>query len=478
MKMRILEKYNILSLPVKASFWFLICNVVQKGISIIIIPLYTRLLTPAEYGEFSLYQTWLGILSIFITLNLYCGVYTKGLIVHSDDKDAYTSAMQGLTSIISFGAILLFALFKRSFAQILNLSDTIILIMLIHIFFNPSLQFWMAKQRAAYKYRFLVFITLLIAVLTPLLSVMFIFLFDDKGFAVIIGNAIIQILFGALFYIFFLFKNRSLYNKKYWIEAVKFNIPLIPHYLSLIILGQSDRIMINMFNGADATGLYSLANQISSAISILTAAITNTLVPWTYQCLKDKRHKAIRKNANAIIIILAISTYLIMIIAPEALKIISTKQYYDAMYVIPPLTVSVFITFAFSLMANIEFYYEKTKKVMIASLICACVNILLNAMFLPFFGYKAAAYTTLLSYFLLMTLHYINSNKICKDLNYRFIYNFRLIFSVSIILSFASLFFALLYNFILVRYFILLLSMIIIIYKRRTLITLIMQIHN
>ena len=67
----ILQKYRKMSVQVRASFWFLICSFLQKGISSITTPIFTRLLTTDEYGQYGAFNSWLGIITIFVTLNLF-----------------------------------------------------------------------------------------------------------------------------------------------------------------------------------------------------------------------------------------------------------------------------------------------------------------------------------------------------------------------------------------------------------------------
>ena len=98
---KILNKYHSLSNPVKASIWFTICNVLQKGISMITVPVFTRLLTTEQYGVYSVYQSWYSIIGVFATLNLYYGVFNNGMIKYEKDKNAFTSSMQGLTTTVT-----------------------------------------------------------------------------------------------------------------------------------------------------------------------------------------------------------------------------------------------------------------------------------------------------------------------------------------------------------------------------------------
>ena len=77
---KIRNKYDNLQAPVKASLWFLVCGFLQKGISMLTTPIFTRVMTDVEYGRYSIYNSWFEIVQIIVSLNLAAGVYTRGLV--------------------------------------------------------------------------------------------------------------------------------------------------------------------------------------------------------------------------------------------------------------------------------------------------------------------------------------------------------------------------------------------------------------
>ena len=81
-----LEKYKNMPVQAKASIWYAVCNFFQKGISFIVVPIYIRLLTTGEYGEWNIFQSWRDILIVLASLNLYAGVYTKTLVDNKNDR--------------------------------------------------------------------------------------------------------------------------------------------------------------------------------------------------------------------------------------------------------------------------------------------------------------------------------------------------------------------------------------------------------
>lgn len=438
---------------VKASFWFTVCSIVQKGIQLVTVPLFTRILTTEQYGQFSLYQSWLGIITILGTLNLFYGAFNNAMLKYEQERDKYISSMQGLSTITSLGLIVLFAINRSWWCEVLGMDEIVIWFLLIEILFYSSLQYWTMRQRFEYKYKALVAITLFIAFLNPILGLLLVNITTEKGIARIISVSAINIVVGVVFYILNAKRGKAFYVKEFWKYALVFNLPLIPHYLSSIVLAQSDRIMIEKMFGESSVAIYSVAYSIASLMAIVVNSVNASFVPWTYQKCKEKDYAAINKGANGLVLLVAIMVLIPIMLAPEALFIMGTEEYYSAVWVIPPVAISTLMTFIYSLFANIEFYHEKTKFVMVASCVAAILNIGLNVVFMPVFGFVAAGYTTLFCYIVLAVTHYVFMRKICKKEGVNeHLYNKHYIISVVIVTCVCSCAFMLLYNFYLIRY--------------------------
>ena len=87
--------------------------------------------------------------------------------------------------------------------------------------------------------------------------------------------------------------------------------------------------------------------------------------------------------------------------------------YQEAVWIIPPLAATVVVIFFYQHFVNVEFYFEESKMTSYASAGAALMNIGLNFLLIPVFGYLAAGYTTLASYMLFAVIHYIFMKKVC-----------------------------------------------------------------
>ena len=474
--MNLWNKYKSMPIQAKASIWYTICNFFQKGISFVVVPIYIRLLSTAEYGEWSVFQSWRDILIVFASLNLYAGVYTKTLVDNKKDRDRYTASMQGLGTLVTIGMLIVYGLVHNWFNAKIGLPTSYVLLLFLYFIVYPAFSFWGTRQRVEYKYKSMIVVTIVISILTPAVSIFLLHTTDLRSNALVLGYLIVQCLIGLVFYIYHYLRGRCFYDKGYWEYALKFNVPLIPHYLSLIVLGQSDRIMIKHYCGESDAGIYSFAYQIASAMTILLSAINGSRVPWMYEQLKIRIYDRLKTITNVLCGLIGAITLLIVLLAPDIISIIGTVEYSQATYVIPIVVLGVYFTFVYDVFCGVEFYYGATKYVMVASVIGAISNIILNAILIPRFGFIAAAYTTLASYILFMFMHYVYMHKTMKTEEiHEEIFDIRFIWLFSFGLSFLTFVGIVTYSSSFARYiFILLLLLLMMLFRKQIIHTIMM----
>lgn len=412
---KLVGKYNNLPIQVRASFWFLVCTFTQKAINVITTPVFTRLMTTAEYGEYSVYISWLGIFTVFISLNLSLGVFMRGLIKFSDRKNEFASSMQSLTFILAIAWIIIYLPFSTQINKLTNLNTTRTLLMIITIWLNAVFGFWAAEQRVDYQYKKLVPITLSVTIGGQVLGVVLIYVLSDRVTARILGTVIVDTLIYLWLFGSDIIRGRKLFDWEFWKYALLFNLPLVPHYLSQVVLNSSDRIMIEKMVGSSAAGIYGLAYSISQVMTMFNTALFQTEEPWLYRKIGEKKIEDIRPIAYTSFIFIAGVNLLLILFAPEIISIFAPEEYYEAIWVIPSIVMSVFFSFSYYFFAVFEYYYEKTKPIAIASCIGAVLNVALNYLLIPIYGYYAAGYTTLVCFIVYAIFHYIFMHSICKE---------------------------------------------------------------
>ena len=407
-------KYQSLSLVAKASVWFVICGILQRSVALLTTPIFTRMLTTVEYGEFTVYNSWLNIFSIITTLRLDYGVFNKGMSKFPEERDQYTSSMQGATNIVTFVVFLFYIILNNQINELTELNTFITMLMFLELFFMPAIRFWTLRQRYEYRYKAVVIVTLLITIANSMCGVLAILLTHrDKGVARIISCIVVETCFGIVLYFVNLSRGKQIFNWKYVKFAVIFNIPLLPYYFSGYILSQADRIMIQKMVGLEATAIYGVAYNIGLMMTIVSNSVNSALTPWEYEMLRQNKPKRITEKFYVIMVLVFFALCAFMAVAPEVIYILGGKKYFGAVIIIPAVTSSILFMLMSDIFTNIEFYFEETKRIAAASIGAAVVNMVLNYLLLPVFGYLIAGYVVLASYLIFAVIHYFMCKKIC-----------------------------------------------------------------
>ena len=209
-------------------------------------------------------------------------------------------------------------------------------------------------------------------------------------------------------------RGKKVYSKEYWKMSLAISIPLVGYNVAGQILNVSDRMMISRMVNNSAVGIYSTLYTVSSLSLMVWQAINASFVPYLFQNIEKKEHN-VKKIANMLMATYAAIAILLTYFAPEIVRILATEEYYEAIYIMPPIAAGVFFTSYSHLYSNIAVYYKKTKYVMYPAIIAACINLGLNYVCIKLFGYMAAAYTTLASYIVLAALQAFWSKKVCEE---------------------------------------------------------------
>lgn len=401
-----IKKYNNMSVVVKASLWFIFASTLQKAISVVTTPIFTRLMSPDQYGQVSAYNSWLQTFTILVTLRLNWAVFNKGMSKYKDDRDNYVSTMQTTTFALAALLMAVYLLFRKQFNALTELPTVIMAAMLAELFVTPAIDFWTLRKRYEYQYRQVVLRTVAMVVLSALLGIAAVLVSEQKGYARILSIIFVNVCFGIPIFIYNRRRADTWFKLEYAVYALSFNIKLLLHYISQYILEQFDRIMIQKMVGFAAAGIYSVAYNAGMILKILTQSITNALVPWMYERLEKKEFKQLDDVLFVAYLVVGGVMLTFITFAPELMRILADERFQEGVYVIPPVALSLFFLFVYTTIANVEFFYEQTKFTSYISMAGAALNIVLNYIGIRTFGYIAAAYTTMICYMAFCAAHY------------------------------------------------------------------------
>lgn len=399
-------------------------NFMLRGISFFTIPIFTRILTTQDYGIFSIFSTWVGVLSIFIGLGINGTIGVAKGNMEDDEYREYLSSTLFLATI-SFAVILAISLiFGGQIGSLINLSKILVIILVIQSFCSFIISFITAKytfDQEPKKYLMLSFVTTIINVIVSI--VLITNMNSEKYIGRILGG-LISVLFISLFlYIKELKNGKKLISLKHWKFCLPIAIPIIFHNLSHLILNQADRVMLQQVMGDDSVvGIYSFVYNLAIMLNIVNMSINSAWVAWYFEALKNKVNEEIEKMAKVYIYIFTALSSMFILGAPEVIKILAPKQYWGGIKLLPLIILGYYFVFLYTFGVNYEFYKKKTKFIATGTIIAAIVNIGVNAILIPKIGMYGAAIATLVAYIILFIMHEIIVRMIMKHKDFPFIY--------------------------------------------------------
>lgn len=379
---------------------YMLGQIINKGLHFLLIPVTTALLSEAEYGVNSLFNSTVNIFVVILPLCIYKGVSRFYYDLQYDKKEMlgnqFVLMMIWMTLLTIVSATTL-PLWKG----LSGLSASLCLWMIFNSYMQSIINFYLAFLQSRKQSTYYATFSVISGVVTTILSVIWMMQLKEQVFlGIVYANSIIRTI-GAVVAIIHMWPfMKFTFNATMRKEIYHFNLPLIPQMISSFILNYVDRYMINSMIDASSAGLYSFAYNFGIIINIIVLAINQTFGPEFYDMMNKKQYERIAKQVRFYQKGLLSLSSLIIMFAPEVVYIIADPRYHVG---IPVISVICYGYIVFHLYATVSCYctyYKKNSFVATISIIASICNVILNYFFIKWYGYSAAAYTTIVCQFI------------------------------------------------------------------------------
>lgn len=388
----------------KTSTFYLLGTLFNKGISFLIVPIFTRILSTTDYGIVTTYNSWVSIVGMILGFAMHMGI-RAAFIDYKEKIDDFVATTISFITIVFMG-ITAIVLGGVSLLRI-NVSIALVFMCMIQSFATAVIEDYSMYLMMQYRYKFRTAFMVLPNLISVILSTVAIVLVlkTDLYMGLIVPTTAVNFIF-CLLLLFIIFKKSKFnINKEYLKYGLFVSAPLILHGISLNILSQSDRTMITALANASQTGIYSLVYNFSMIATVITVALEGVWIPWFMRSLQERKIDQINSLAKDYINLMTYTMVCLMLVAPEVLKLLAPKPYWEGISIIPPIILANYVIFLYTLYVNVEHFYKKTVYITYNTVIAAITNLVLNFIFIPKYGYVVAAYSTLASYVLSFVLH-------------------------------------------------------------------------
>ena len=388
---------------IKEGTVYTLAGFLAKGVSLLLIPVFTAYFTPVDYGVLDL----LYVFSMFFNA-LFSFQLGQGLIRYMGESHEDKDMLKRLASsafifiLVAYTAGALIALvFREPIMNLLGIPfqnyEKSYFLAVISIVLN-GVFFFMSGHLQALRRKTEFAIASFLHALLGILSTYFFVIILDKCVNGVFYATIAIVPIVILYQFICLRKEYGLiFHQSLMKKLLKYSLPLIPAAVAYVLLSLTDRIFISYYLSKAELGIYSVGFKFSFAVSIVISGFSMALGPILYQ----RYHKEQTSNELAILLnwFIVIGLFVVSsmsIFADETVYIFTQRPYYPASDVLPLLYFSVWFAglAMFSPGMNLM---KKTKWIACVVSIAALINVALNALLIPKIGIKGAALATLIS---------------------------------------------------------------------------------
>jgi O-antigen/teichoic acid export membrane protein len=381
-------------------------NMLAKLTSFIMLPIYTRYLTPADYGVLELTSMTLDFLAIMLGLNVSASVFRFFAAEKSKAGRDLVMSTAALGKIgIAIGIAAVGFVISPWLAQVVTPdkghADYFRLFFLIFIMQSAEVVPFLLC-RALHRSALVVTINLARLLGLVSLNILFVVHFGLGVRGILISNLIVTTVV-ALAMLRFLFRSTGMaFSARLFVEMTRFSFPIGFVSLGNFFLLFSDRYFLNHYVGASAVGVYALAYRFGF---VLTAFVAT---PFQQIWAPERFQIAQRPNAQVVFrrvflyfnVALGCTAMLISLFVRDVLKVMSTPNFWGA-YAVVPLILIAQILHQWTAYNNLGLLLTKnTKKFAWGSAVAIPSVLLLNFLLIPRHGLWGAAIATIIAYVL------------------------------------------------------------------------------
>lgn len=390
---------------IKGALYYSVLQFVLRGMSFLAVMYFSRALTKQEYGAVSNFQAWAQLLFPFVTLDFRDAV-TKACYKYEDDIDSYLSSCFLIGHII---ILLLFAIneiFHGFLSTIFSLDMIYVRILAAYLCCNFVYDIVRIKVGVLRNYKLDAVYMFVGQGGQILLSVVLVYFMSDKELGRIIGITLPVVLMGT--YLSWGVKKRTKKVRGEYIKhALAISAPMLFACASNSILSSSDRAMITTMCGEEEAAMYQIGYTVSTVVSMVWTAFNSAYGPWIYDNLSKNNFEYVKKMTRKYTFFYYSLVLCVMVLSPEILFIMGGEKYIDAVDVLPPVMLGLVFNYLYTFSFCVEYFYGETYIISVGTILSAIINVVLNFLLIPRFGYIAAAYTTMIGYIFLAVFHHI-----------------------------------------------------------------------
>ena len=334
----------------KAGIFYIACQLFVRGITFLMTPVFTRLLSQEQYNQYKIFESWLLIFAPVMSLCLWRSVECAKYDV-KEKFNEYVSSVQTLSYLSISIFFVIFLIFRKQAEALCGMNDFMLLIAFLYTYAHTSIFYMQRREKQMMRYKASTTLTAATVIPATLLSVLLVVLGKRAGheadlmYLRIAGYYIPMTIGGFTVAILMAVQGKKLIDRSYWKYALRFSLPLIPEVLSIQIMNQADKLMVTRMTGDIPGSIFAVATTVSYIIWILEDSVWNAWLPWMYEKIARNEAGEIRGSWSTLMHGFGVISWVLVLFAPEIILILGGKKYADAIWLIAPMVTGTLFRF-------------------------------------------------------------------------------------------------------------------------------------
>ncbi|WP_405384918.1 lipopolysaccharide biosynthesis protein [Maribacter sp. LLG6340-A2] len=433
-----------------------LATVLPRMLNVILVPIYTGVMLPGSYGQVVVIYAYFAIFNIFLAY----GMETAFFRFYKDSENKKKVVSTSLLSILGSTMIFMIIgfLFKTPLSQFLEISNEYIGYVFWILALDALVIIPFAWLRANERPMRFAVIKLINVVLNLGLNFFFLILLpklalDSEGFFASIYKADYEILYilisnlvsSAVTLLLMLrvyLRRPYVFDMEIWKRMIKYAMPVMVAGIAFTVNEVLDKILLEKILpveiASNEVGKYGACVKLAVFMTLFITAFRMGIEPFFFSHSDTKHPQKAYAQITNYFVVLGSIILLAVIVFSDVLKVLFVRNeaYWEAMSVVPIILLAAFFL---GIYHNLSVWYkvtDRTKFGAYISMIGAVLTIIINIVFIPYFGYMASAVATLLAYGSMMMLSFYFGR-----MYYPIPYNFRKIIfylAVSVLFSILS----------------------------------------
>ncbi len=393
----------------KDASLYSISSLLARGFSLITVPVYTRILNPADYGALDLLSYLVVLVPLFVGAALDQAI---ARFYHDATDDLQKKRLGSTALFYTVLVFILFVPFVKPLASHLahvwldnQVNEATVILVFILIWINSI--FTIANNQLIYLFRSRQFAICSVGntMLSIGLGFFFVVYFRWGVYGILLGQVLSQGLFSLISIYFGRASYGLIFDRKLLAGMLKYSLPLVPGTLAFYLMQYVDRYALNQISGLYDVGLYGIGARLATLINLFLMGFQGA---WNPVVMKNFREQGAPEKFKVVFDYYLFAVCVILVglslFGKEILLVLTTKTFSQGFTVVPLLTLS-------AILASIGQYFtygiqiaKKSSYRLFLNVFALVVNVILNYLLIPRLGIIGASLATAISLVLLTVI--------------------------------------------------------------------------